>query len=74
MGRYIYKGEEEEWKHTAQFARDVGSNPSGGTFISKKPKMKRPRACPPVHVEETDEEEDEDEEADEEEDEDEEAK
>jgi hypothetical protein len=44
---YSVLGEAVEWKHTGLFARDVGSNPSGGTFISKKPKMKKPRACPP---------------------------
>jgi hypothetical protein len=66
---YFITGEAVEWKHAGQLARDVGSYPSGGTFISKKPKMKKPRVCPPV-----DEEEDEDEEADEEEGEDEEAK
>jgi hypothetical protein len=31
----ISEGEEEEWKHTAQFAPDVGSNPSGALLFRR---------------------------------------
>ena len=51
-----------------------GFKPRRGHFYFEETEDEIPRACPLVHVEEIDEEEDEDEEADEEEDEDEEAK
>ena len=31
----LYWGEEEEWKHTAQFAPDVGSSPSGALLFRR---------------------------------------